>query len=272
MTAWVRFRDAIGRTRFGALDGERIIEHAGDLFSSPAPTGVVIACAEVALLAPCSPSKIVALWNNFHALGAKLGKPAPLHPLFLLKPGTSVIGADHDIRRPAGYEGRIAFEGELGIVIGRRCSDVAVDDAASCILGYTCVDDVTAIDLLAENADFMQWCRAKGSDTFACVGPTITTGFDWRHAHVVTRVDGVVRQNYPLADMIFSPEEQVSRISRDMTLLPGDVIACGTSLGVGSIKDGATVEVTIDGIGTLANRLAPRAEALTQPKVPAMTA
>lgn len=117
---------------------------------------------------------------------------------------------------------------------------------------------MTAADVLNENADFAQWCRSKGYDTFCCVGPLIATGFDWSSARVTTKLDGVVRQDYPLSDMIFSPELLVSRISQDMTLSPGDVIACGTSLGVGSIRDGATVEVQIDGIGSLVNTLAPR--------------
>jgi len=255
MPSWVRFRHADGRERFGALDGERIVEHAGDAFASPRPTGVTFARSDVALLAPCAPSKIVALWNNFHALGAKLGKKAPAHPLFLIKPASSLAGPGDAIRRPSRYEGRIAFEGELGIVIGRQCRDVSFGEAANCIAGYTCVNDVTAVDLMNENADFVQWCRAKGSDTFGCIGPAIATQFDWRSAHVVTRLDGVERQNYPLSDMIFSPDEQVSLLSHDMTLCPGDVIACGTSLGLGSIKNGATVEIEIDGIGTLSNRL-----------------
>jgi 2-keto-4-pentenoate hydratase/2-oxohepta-3-ene-1,7-dioic acid hydratase in catechol pathway len=255
MTSWVRFRNADGRARFGALDGGKIVEHEGDMFTFPQPTGVTFVRSDVALLAPCTPSKIVALWNNFHALGAKLGKSAPAHPLFLLKPASSLAGPDDAILRPSRYEGRIAFEGELGIVIGRQCRDVSLSEASSYIAGYTCVNDVTAVDLMNENADFVQWCRAKGSDTFGCIGPAIATQFEWRSARVVTRVDGVERQNYPLSDMIFSPDEQVSLLSRDMSLGPGDVIACGTSLGVGSIKDGATVEIEIDGIGTLSNRL-----------------
>jgi 2-keto-4-pentenoate hydratase/2-oxohepta-3-ene-1,7-dioic acid hydratase in catechol pathway len=259
MTLWVRFRDAEGRARFGALRSGQIVEHAGDMFGAPQPTGFAFARSDVALLAPCAPSKIIALWNNFHALGAKLDKKAPLHPLFLIKPASSLAGPDEPIRRPSGYAGRIAFEGELGIVIGQQCRDVSSNEAASCIAGYTCVNDVTAVDLMNENADFIQWCRAKGSDTFGCIGPVIATQLDWRSARVMTRMDGVERQNYPLSDMIFSPDEQVSLLSRDLTLCPGDVIACGTSLGVGSIKDGATVEIEIDGIGTLSNRLTAKA-------------
>ena len=140
-------------------------------------------------------------------------------------------------------------------MIGRRCRNASVEQAADAIFGYTLVNDVTAIDLLNENPHFPQWCRSKGFDTFSCIGPAIVSGFDWRQAHLVTTLDGVERQNYPLADMMFSPAEQVSLISQDLTLEPGDVIACGTSVGVGSIRDGATVAITIDGIGTLSNTL-----------------
>jgi 2-keto-4-pentenoate hydratase/2-oxohepta-3-ene-1,7-dioic acid hydratase in catechol pathway len=257
---WARFRSNDGRIGFGVFDGEHIAEYDGDMFGAPRATGRTLAAGEFALASPCMPSKIVALWNNFTALSIKLGKAPPSHPLFLIKPGTSVIGPNATIRRPAGYTGKIAYEGELGIVIGKLCKDVARDSARDHIFGYTCVNDVTASGVLNENVDFAQWCRSKGYDTFGCLGPVIATGLDWSHLSVVTRVDGAERQNYPLSDMIMSPEELVSRLSHDMSLLPGDVIACGTSVGVGSIKDGGSVEVEIDGIGTLVNTLSPGAQ------------
>jgi 2-keto-4-pentenoate hydratase/2-oxohepta-3-ene-1,7-dioic acid hydratase in catechol pathway len=256
MTRWVRFRTRDGTLGYGALEGVRIAEHTGDLFDAPMPTGSSVRLEDVDLLPPCVPSKIVALWNNFHALAAKLEKTEPAHPLFLLKPASSLAGPGQKIERPAAYRGKIAFEGELGIVIGRRCKDVSPTEAQACIFGYTCVNDVTAAEVLNEDANFPQWTRAKGYDTFGCIGPAIARGFDWSQARVITRLDGVERQNYLLSDMIYSPAEQVSRISHDMTLLPGDVIACGTSLGVGSMKDGSTIEIDIDGIGSLVNRLA----------------
>ncbi len=252
---WARFQSQDGRIGFGVLDGETLAEYEGDMFGVARPAGGTLARGEYTLHSPCTPSKIVALWNNFNALSLKLGKAAPAHPLFLIKPGTSVIGPDEPIRRPTGYAGKIAYEGELGIVIGRICKDIAPNEAGNYIFGYTCVNDVTASDVLNENLDFAQWCRSKGYDTFCCLGPVITTGLDWPRARVFTRLDGVLRQDYPLSDMIMSPEELVSRISHDMSLLPGDVIACGTSLGVGSIKDGCAVEVSIDGIGSLVNVL-----------------
>ena len=252
---WVRFAWADGREGFGMLERGRIVECRGDMFSGASGTGRTMAADSVQLLSPCRPSKLVALWNNFHALAAKLGKAAPSHPLYLLKPASSVAGPADPIRRPPRYGGKIAFEGELGIVIGRTCANVSPEQAAGCIFGYTCVNDVTAADVLNETPDFAQWCRAKGFDTFGLLGPCIATELDLASARVTTTVDGTERQNYPLSDMIFAPVELVSRISGDMTLLPGDVIACGTSLGVGSIKEGATVAVSIDGIGTLTNTL-----------------
>jgi len=256
MKSWVRYKALQGTTRFGVIEGDTIVEYQGHMFDQATPTGMVHALTEVTLLSPCVPSKIVALWNNFHALSAKLGKAIPTHPLFLIKPSTSLAGPGDPIRRPLSYTGKIAYEGELGIVIGKRCSNVSVADASDYIFGYTCVNDVTAGELLNQDSNFAQWCRAKGYDTFGCIGPAIATTLDWTTLHVVTTMDGVERQNYPLADMVFSPAEQVSRISQDMTLLPGDVIACGTSLGIGSIKEGTRVDVTIAGIGTLSNTLA----------------
>ena len=141
-------------------------------------------------------------------------------------------------------------------MIGKAAKNVPSSQAGDYIFGYTCVNDVTAIDLLFENGDFPQWGRCKSFDTFGCLGPVIVTEFDIMKSHVITRLDGVERQNYALSDMIFPPHELLSRISHDVTLLPGDVIACGTSIGVGSIKDGVTVDVSIDGIGSLHNRLA----------------
>jgi 2-keto-4-pentenoate hydratase/2-oxohepta-3-ene-1,7-dioic acid hydratase in catechol pathway len=256
---WARFRSSDAEVGFGILENAHITEYQGDMFGAARPTGRRIERAQCILQSPCLPSKIVALWNNFHALKLKLGKSAPTHPLFLIKPGTSVNGPEAAIRRPKGYDGKIAFEGELGIVIGSLCKDVSLEDARRHIFGYTCVNDVTASGVLNENIDFAQWCRSKGYDTFGCLGPVITRELDWSRARVITRLDGIERQNYPLSDMIMPPEELVSRISHDMSLLPGDVIACGTSVGVGSIKEGGSVEVAIDGIGSLANVLSPGA-------------
>jgi 2-keto-4-pentenoate hydratase/2-oxohepta-3-ene-1,7-dioic acid hydratase in catechol pathway len=255
MAKWIRFRDPAGQLAFGTLDADRVAEFHGELFGDKQASGRTFALGEVRIECPCEPSKVIALWNNFRALSEKLGKAPPAHPLFLIKPGTSATGTGTTIRRPSRYAGKIVYEGELGVVIGRTCRDISVDEARDAIFGYTCVNDVTAAQLLDEDPNFAQWTRAKCSDTFSCLGPAIATDLDWRSAHVVTVLDGVERQNYPLSDILFAPQEIVSRISADMTLYPGDVIACGTSIGVGSMKDGSAVCIRIDGIGELHNRL-----------------
>lgn len=250
---WVRFAYA-GRERFGTLIGGAIAIHSGDMFAGARPTGERIPLDEVTLLAPSTPSKIIALWNNFHALAAKLSNPVPAEPLYLMKAPSSAAGPDATIARPASYAGKVVYEGELGIVIGRRCSEVTPQEAAEFIFGYTCVNDITALDLIAADPTFAQWVRAKSFDGFGPFGPVIATGLDPRDLTVRTLLNGQERQNYPVADMIFQPHELVSRLSHDMTLLPGDLICCGTSLGVGVMKEPVnTIEVTIEGIGTLAN-------------------
>jgi 2-keto-4-pentenoate hydratase/2-oxohepta-3-ene-1,7-dioic acid hydratase in catechol pathway len=256
MTLWVRFETADARVGFGVLEDDQILEHDGDLFAQHIPNGKSHPRGAVKLLSPCTPSKIVALWNNFHALAIKLEKPAPKYPLFLIKPASCLAGPHDAIERPVSYKGKIVYEGELGVVIGRPCANVSVEAAPKYILGYTCVNDVTAVELLYEDPNFQQWCRAKSHDTFGCVGPSIATGLDWSTLRVVVKLDGVERQNFPLSDMIFSPYELVSYLSHDMSLLPGDVISCGTSIGVGSMKEGAAVEVLINGIGRLENSMA----------------
>jgi len=141
-------------------------------------------------------------------------------------------------------------------VIGRRCRNLDEDEAARAIFGLTCVNDVTALDLLTEDPSFPQWARAKGCDSFGPVGPAIATDLDWRTLTVSVALNGRVRQDYALSDMILPPARIVSLISREMTLEPGDLIACGTSLGALPMRPGMVVEVTIPGIGTLRNTMA----------------
>jgi len=204
------------------------------------------------------PSKIVALWNNFHALAAKLNQPTPPEPLYLLKATTSIAAPGAVIRRPGYYDGKTTYEGELGIVIGKGCSAASADEADDFIFGYTCVNDITANDLLTADPTFAQWARSKGIDGYGPFGPVIATNVDPAELVVRTILNGVERQNYPISDMIFSARELVSRISQDMTLLAGDLICCGTSIGVGVMKETInTVTVAIDGIGELTNEFRP---------------
>jgi 2-keto-4-pentenoate hydratase/2-oxohepta-3-ene-1,7-dioic acid hydratase in catechol pathway len=253
MTHWIRFAED-GIPRFGRLDETQIEVHDGELFGAPRPTGRRVALADVVVLPSCAAGKMLALWNNFHALAAKLGKPVPAEPLYFVKANNSYLASGQTIRQPVSYTGKVVFEGELGIVIGRTCRAVPEALAERHIFGYTCVNDVTAMDLLYRDATFAQWTRAKGFDTFGVFGPVIATGLDPMRLTVRTTLDGQERQNYAVADMVFPPARLVSLISQDLTLDPGDVIACGTSLGVGSMKPGSTVAVTIDGIGSLVNR------------------
>jgi 2-keto-4-pentenoate hydratase/2-oxohepta-3-ene-1,7-dioic acid hydratase in catechol pathway len=254
MAHWVRFEED-GQALLGLIDGKEIVVHEGDLFDAPRPTGRRCSLEAAKLLAPCLPSKIIALWNNFHQLAAKLQVPPPAEPLYLLKATSSITAPGADVSRPASYTERVVYEGELGIVIGRRISNATESEAAGAIFGYTCVNDITAGDIITRDDTFAQWARAKSFDGFGPFGPAIATGIDPNALHVRTELNGVERQNYPLNDMIFPPARLVSLLSQDMTLLPGDLICCGTSLGVGSMKEPVnTVSVTIDGIGILTNR------------------
>jgi 2-keto-4-pentenoate hydratase/2-oxohepta-3-ene-1,7-dioic acid hydratase in catechol pathway len=253
MTHWIRFAHG-GKTGFGILEGETIRVHEGDMFAQPHARGEVIALSSVKVLTPSVPSKMVALVDNYHALVAKLNHAVPPEPLYFLKGGNSFLAQNQTIRVPRSYSGKVVYEGELGIVIGRRCAAVTEDEAANRIFGYTCINDVTASEILNRDPGFAQWTRAKNFDTFGVFGPVIATGLDALKLTVKTVLNGQERQNYPVSDMVFPPVKLVSLISRDMTLEAGDVIACGTSVGVGSMKPGSSVSIVIDGIGTLSNR------------------
>jgi 2-keto-4-pentenoate hydratase/2-oxohepta-3-ene-1,7-dioic acid hydratase in catechol pathway len=253
MTArWVRFSDG-DKVGFGTLEGERVRVCEGDMFESPVPTDLMVPLAGVRLLTPVQPTKIIALWNNFRALGEKLKLAQPAEPLYLIKAPNSYLEPHGTIRKPAG-EGKVVFEGELGIVIGKTCKQVDEKHALDHVFGYTCANDVTVADILNRDASFAQWVRAKGFDTFCPFGPAVATGLDPEQLVVKTLLNGEVRQDYPISDMRFSVRQLVSLISQDMTLYPGDIILCGTSFGVGSMKPGSTVEVEITGIGKLSNR------------------
>jgi 2-keto-4-pentenoate hydratase/2-oxohepta-3-ene-1,7-dioic acid hydratase in catechol pathway len=252
VAAWIAFTHQ-GQRGFGRLEGDRIAVHSGDMFGAPQATGETLARDAVTLDMPCRPSKLIALWNNFGALSEKLGLQHPPAPLFLLKPQNTYRPSGVDIAIPAASE-KILFEGELAIVIGKAARDLSEEQAPAHIFGYTCINDVTAANILKADASFDQWCRSKGLDGFGPFGPVIETELDVAKASVRTVLNGTERQNYPLSDMLMPPAKLVAMISQGMTLEPGDLIACGTSVGVGSIPKGATVEVTIDGIGTLVNR------------------
>ena len=253
MPRWMRVNHK-GRDCFGTIEGDSLRVHSGNMFSGATATSESIPLAEAKLLTPTVPGKMVALVDNYHALVAKLGHAVPDEPLYFLKAGSSFLAGGETIRMPKSYSGKVIYEGELGIVVGRRLSQASEADAQAGIFGYTCINDVTAIEIIARNPGFAQWTRAKSFDTFGVFGPAIATSIDPSTLVVKTILNEQERQNYPVADIIFPPAKLVSLVSQDMTLEPGDVIACGTSVGVGSMKPGSTVSVIIDGIGTLTNR------------------
>ena len=254
MAQWLRFQRN-GAAEFGTLQDGVVAVHRGDMFAGATPTGETIKLAEVRLLTPCVPSKMICLWNNFHQLAAKNDFQRPSEPLYFLKAPNAYHPAGEPIRRPSTYEGRILYEGELGVVIGKQCFNISEAEAKDVIFGYTCVNDVTAVDLMKKFPTFDQWTRAKSFDTFGVFGPVITTRVDPEKLVIRTILNGKEVQNYPVADMFFPPYKLVAAVSKDMTLMPGDIIACGTSLGAGAMAAANNaVEIVIDGVGTLSNR------------------
>jgi len=206
----------------------------------------------VRLLAPVAPTKVVCIGRNYREHAKDLNHAIPTEPLFFLKPPSSVIGTEVAIQRPADLSERIDYEGELGVVIGKRCFRLREgEDVRSYILGYTCLNDVTARDL--QNKD-NQWSRAKGFDTFCPVGPVVSDEPDpWKGVRVQTRVNGELRQDGTTADFLFPMDRLLRHISAVMTLEPGDLVATGTPQGVSPVKAGDVIEVTVAGVGTLRN-------------------
>jgi 2-keto-4-pentenoate hydratase/2-oxohepta-3-ene-1,7-dioic acid hydratase in catechol pathway len=224
---------------------------SGDLEDVPTRKMDHLALAEAALLPPVNPSKIVCVGRNYREHAAELGNEVPTEPLLFFKPPSSLLAPGAPIHWPNIAE-RVDYEGELGVVIGKKCYRLAADeDVRPYILGYTCVNDVTARDLQKKDG---QWTRAKGFDTFCPVGPLVTNEIDpWAGIGVETRVNGAVRQQGNTRDFIFPLDVVIRYISQVMTLLPGDLIPTGTPQGVGPVIAGDTMEVMVEGIGTLTN-------------------
>ena len=210
-----------------------------------------IALDEASLLAAVRPTKIVCVGRNYREHAAELGHDVPTEPLIFLKATSALLSPGGVVRRP-GISQRVDFEGELGVVIGKTCYRPTADaDIKQYILGYTCVNDVTARDL--QNKDG-QWTRAKGFDTFCPVGPLVTDEIDpWAGVGVETRVNGEVRQQGNTRDFIFALDVVIRHIAQAMTLFPGDLIPTGTPSGVGPLVAGDVVEVSVAGVGTLRN-------------------
>ncbi len=254
---WARATTADGTTKTGVLVDEMF--HPRASLGSDETAGDAIALAEVTLQPPVVPGKFIGLWNNFKAAAEKNGNEHPTHPLYFFKADTSLSGPGASVELPESA-GRVIFEGELGIVIGQTCKNASVEEAEKAIFGYTCINDMTSLDILNADPSFPQWTRSKSLDGFGVVGPVIETDLAWQDATVTVLVNGRERQSYPAADMILPPAQIVSLLSQDMTLNPGDLIACGTSLGARPVKAGMEVEVVIEGIGGVSVTLISSAE------------
>lgn len=251
-----------GESRHGIIEKKSVQEvesgsiyrngdNEGKTFADVSYTGRSVALSEVHLLSPCQPTKIVAVGLNYRSHAQELNMQLPDEPLLFLKPSTSVIGHEDYIMYPS-MSCRVDYEAELGVVMGRVAKSVSVDEAKAHILGYTCFNDVTARDLQAKDKQFT---RSKSFDTFAPVGPWIETDLDPTDCKVESFLNGKPMQSGNISDLVFSVFQLVSFISSVMTLLPGDIIATGTPSGIGPMKVGDTVEVRIDGIGTLRNQV-----------------
>ncbi|WP_410608386.1 fumarylacetoacetate hydrolase family protein [Amycolatopsis sp. lyj-109] len=241
-----------GGVAFASVEGDgddaQVLEIAEHPFGQPNFTGKRWPLADVRLLAPILPSKVIAVGRNYAKHAAEFGNEVPSAPMLFLKPSTTVIGPNAAIRRPD--VGRVDFEGELAIVIGQPVKNVPAARAASAILGYTVANDVSARDLQKSDG---QWGRAKGFDTFCPLGPWIETSLDASDLSLTAEVDGELKQDGRTSDLVHKIPELVEFVSGVMTLLPGDVILTGTPEGVGPIEGGQSVSITIEGIGTLTN-------------------
>lgn len=240
---------------FGVVEGDEVAPITGHPFAPFTFTGYRYQLSEVKLLAPVIPSKVVAIGKNYADHAAEMGGTPPSAPMIFLKPSTAVIGTDEAISYPSSSQ-RVDYEGELGVVIGRLCKDVPVVSAFEAVLGYTCANDVTARDQQAADG---QWSRSKGHDSFCPLGPWLETHLNPADLAITTTLNGEKRQDARTAQMVHSIPSLISYISGVMTLLPGDVILTGTPAGIGPMSVGDVVEVTIEGIGTLTNRVVARA-------------
>lgn len=228
---------------------------AGHPFGPIQFTGERFPLAEVRLVAPMLPSKVVAIGRNYAEHARELGNEVPEEPLIFMKPSTSVIGPGEAIAYPTTLSQRVDFEGELAVVIGRLCREVPVDRVKDVVFGYTCANDVTARDLQKRD---VQFTRAKGFDSFCPIGPWIQTELDPSDLALTTSVNGEIRQSGRTSQLIHDIPALVAYVSAVMTLIPGDIILTGTPAGVGPLEIGDEVSVGIEGIGTLTNKVVSR--------------
>ncbi|MBF0474833.1 MAG: fumarylacetoacetate hydrolase family protein [Deltaproteobacteria bacterium] len=248
---YIKYQDKNGAIAFGVDEGAGFRRISGNFLEPYQVTGPEISLSEVRLLAPVTPSKVVAIGLNYRDHGQEMGLKLPEEPLLFLKPASSVIGPGDDIVYPA-MSRQVDYEAEMGVVIGKTANNVEVTQAADYIFGYTCLNDVTARDLQAKDK---QWTRAKSFDTFCPLGPWVVSGLASDSLDIQCLLNGQVKQSSNTCHLLFNVFELVSFISKVMTLQPGDVIATGTTSGIGPMTPGDEVEVRIAGIGSLVNRI-----------------
>jgi 2-keto-4-pentenoate hydratase/2-oxohepta-3-ene-1,7-dioic acid hydratase in catechol pathway len=260
-----------GKTGFGVLESDGVVRvYEGDMFAGARPTAQTLDLASVKLLIPCVPGKMVALWNNSRIQIESLNRETPKEVLWFLKPPSSFITHGDSIVYPVAHTERVVLEGELGIVIGRKCKNVTPVEARDCIFGYTVINDITSQDIVKRDHTFPQYDRGKGFDTFGVFGPYIATDLDPMTLRMRSYVNGKLQQNFPVTDYVFNPWQTVAEIAKTSTLYPGDVICMGTTLNAAPIVPGDSIEIRIDEIGSLVNpviaeqRVAPRVEGETR--------
>jgi 2-keto-4-pentenoate hydratase/2-oxohepta-3-ene-1,7-dioic acid hydratase in catechol pathway len=240
-----------GEAFYGILEGGRVKRLLGLPYDGIEPEGREYDLSVLTLLPPAEPSKVVAVGKNYRAHADEMGEGQPEEPLLFLKPSTSIVGNGDNVVYPE-ISHRLDYEGELGVVIGKKCHAVKPGHSAEVIFGFTCLNDITARDI---QKAVSQWTRGKGFDTFCPIGPHIETELDAYHAPIETRVKGVVRQHSNTDCMTHDVDKLICYITECMTLLPGDIIATGTPEGIGSMQRGDVVEVEIGGIGILRNTI-----------------
>ncbi len=252
---YVRFLDSAGRKVYGLLEGEQVAEISAAPYENYERTGAVYALADLKLVAPSDPTVIMCAGTNYmdHIREAiekmHVETKIPEHPLIFSKGPNTIADPEQGILYPATVE-RVDFEGELGVIIGKRCKKATRENAKEFIAGYTCLNDVSARDMQWNDG---QWTRGKGLDTFCPFGPVVTDEIDPANLRLRTRVNGVTLQDGNTRDMIFDVPALIEYISEYITLEPGDVIATGTPSGVGPVKPGDVIEIEIEGIGILRN-------------------
>ncbi len=247
---WIRYQ--LGESiSYGFVMGNLVMPVEGLPYEDFPKSGAPLELSSVCLLPPCEPSKVVCIGLNYHDHAKEMGSQLPAEPLIFLKPSTAVIGPEEEIEYPALSQ-NVHYEAELAVVISKEAKNVKAKDAADYIFGYTCANDVTARDLQKKDG---QWTRGKSFDTFCPLGPHIETDFHPDGASIKAFLNGETRQDSDTGQLIFKVPQLIEAVSRVMTLLPGDVILTGTSSGVGSMKPGDVIEVEIEGIGRLRNRV-----------------